>query len=74
MTEQVIGINLKVTCADHGTHEGVVMKVVDDVVICETPDSKQLKGDCCVVTFDGGSFVVPPIVFAQALAKYRSQD
>jgi len=33
-----------------------------------------LKGNCCVVIFDGGSFVVPPIVFAQALAKYRSQN
>jgi len=73
MTEQLIGIGLKVTCADHGIHEGVMMKIVDGVVICETLSGEQLKGDCCVVAFDGGTFVVPPFVFAKALAQYRGQ-
>ena len=74
MSEHCIGINLKVTCADHGTHEGVTMKIVDDVVICETADGERLQGDCCVTFFDGGTFAVSPIEFAQALAKYRGQN
>jgi len=49
------------------------MKIVDGVVICETLSGEQLKGDCCVVAFDGGTFVVPPFVFAKALAQYRGQ-
>lgn len=74
MSEQYIGINLSVTCADHGTHQGVTMKIVDDVVVCETGDGERLEHDCCVTFFDGGTFVVPPMEFAQALAKYREQN
>ena len=74
MSERFIGINLRVTCADHGTHEGVTMKIVDDVVVCVTADGERLQGDCCVTLLEGGTFVVPPIEFAEALAKYRGQN
>jgi hypothetical protein len=74
MSESVLAIDLKVTCADHGTHEGVILKMVDDKVIYETPSGEQLKGDCRVETIDAGTFVVPPMVFAAAIAKYRGQN
>jgi hypothetical protein len=74
MSETVLAINLSVTCADHATHEGVILKIVGDQVVYETPNGERLEGDCCVQTIDGGSFVVPPTVFAPALAKYREQN
>lgn len=74
MTETVLAIDLSVTCADHGTHQGVVLKIVDDEVIYETPSGQRLAGDCCVQTLDGGMIVAPPSVFASAIAKYREQN
>lgn len=74
MSESVLAIDLKVTCADHGTHQGVVLKIVDDLVVYETPSGERLAGDCCVQTLDGGMIVVPLNVFASAIAKYRRQN
>lgn len=73
MSETVLGINLKVTCADHGVHEGVIMKVVNDRVIYLTIDGEELKGDCCVNTIDGGTFVAPVSVIGNAIEAYRRQ-
>lgn len=74
MSETVLGIDLKVTCSDHGTHEGVTMKVVDERVVYVTPDGEELKGDCCVETIDGGMFVMPVHVIASMVEKYRGQN
>lgn len=74
MTERFIGINLNVTCADHGAHKGVTMKMVDGYVVCETAEGERLENECCVTFFDGGTFVVSPMEFAQALFKYREQN
>lgn len=74
MSETVLGIDLKVTCADHGVHEGVVMKIVDDRVVYLTTDGEELKGDCCVKNIDHAVFVMPMSVIASAIDIYRRQD
>jgi len=74
MSETVLAIDLKVTCADHGTHEGVTMKVIDERVVYVTPDGEELKGDCCVKTIDGGSFLMPLTVIAAMIEEYRRQE
>lgn len=73
MTESILAIDLKVTCADNCVHEGVVLKSVNDEVVYETASGVLLKGDCCVHTIESGTFVVPPMIFAMAQAKYRRQ-
>jgi len=74
MTETVLAINLKVTCADHETHEDVTMKLMDDRVIYLTTDGKELKGDCCVQTISGGTFVASLPIIALMIEKYRRQN
>jgi hypothetical protein len=73
MSETVLGIDLKVTCADHGVHEGVVMKIVDDRVIYLTTDGEELKGDCRVINIDHSCFLVPMNFVAMAIDMYRKQ-
>jgi hypothetical protein len=74
MSETVLGIDLKVTCADHGVHEGVIMKVVDDRVIYLTTDGEELKGDCAVQNISGATFLAGMNVIANAIRIYRGQE
>ena len=74
MSETVLAIDLKVTCADYGVYEGVTMKLVDDRVVYLTTDGEELKGDCCVQAIDGGTFVMPVHVIASMVENYRGQN
>ena len=73
MSETVLAIDLKVTCADHGTYEGVTMKLADERVVYLTVDGEELKGESCVQTIDGGTFVMPVRVIGSMIEKYRRQ-
>lgn len=73
MSETVLGINLKVTCADHCTHEGVTMKVIDERVVYVTPDGEELKDHCAVQNISGGTFVAGMHVIGAAICTYRRQ-
>ena len=74
MSETVLGINLKVTCADHCTHEGVTMKVVDKRVVYMTPDGEELKDHCAVQNISGGTFLAGMEVIGVAIWTYRRQE
>jgi len=74
MSETVLGIDLKVTCADHGTHEGVTMKVVNERVVYVTPDGEELKDHCAVQNISGGTFLAGMDVIGAAIWAYRRQD
>lgn len=73
MSETVLAIDLKVTCADHGVHEGVTMKVVDDRVVYLTTEGEELKGHCAVQNISGGTFLVMMDVISAAIWAYRRQ-
>lgn len=73
MSETVLAIDLKVTCADHGVHEGVTMKVVDDRVVYLTTDGEELKDHCAVQNISGGTFLAMMDVISAAIWTYRRQ-
>lgn len=74
MSETVLAINLKVTCADNKVHESVTMKVMDERVVYITLDGDELQGDCCVQTVNGGTFVASLPIIALMIEKYRRQN
>lgn len=74
MSEFILGVDLKVTCADHGTHEGVTMKVVNDWVMYVTLDGQELKNECCVTNIDYAVFAAPMPAIIAAIETYRRQN
>lgn len=73
MSETVLAIDLKVTCADHGVHESVTMKLVDDRVVYVTPDGEELKDHCAVQIISDGIFLTGMDVVSAAIYAYRRQ-
>lgn len=73
MSETVLAIDLKVTCADHGMHEGVTMKLVGDRVMYVTPEGEELKGECAVQNISAGTFLKTMDVISAAIWAYRRQ-
>ena len=74
MIETILAIGITATCADGSVRDDVVLKMIDGVVIYETPDGEHLCGDCCVKLLDNARFVVPPGLIAQAIEQYRKQE
>lgn len=74
MIETILAIGITTTCADGSVRDDVVLKMVDGVVIYETPDGEHLCGDCCVKLLDNARFVAPPGLIAQAIEQYRKQE
>jgi hypothetical protein len=74
MSEAILAIGVTATCADGSVRNDVVLKMIDGVVIYETPDGEHLSGDCCVKLLDNARFVVPPGLIAQAIEQYRKQE
>jgi len=73
MSETVLAVDLKVTCADHGVHEDVTMKIVDERVVYLTTDGEELKGDCAVQNISAGTFLKTMDVISAAIWAYRRQ-
>ena len=70
MTEHVCGINLQVTCADGSTHQGVILKVVDGVVIYESQDGDSLR----VTSTQSAVYACTASQLAAVLLKYQGQE
>ena len=73
MSETVLAIDLKVTCADHGMHEGVTMKLLNDRVVYLTTEGEELKDDCAVQNISAGTFLKTMDVISAAIWAYRRQ-
>lgn len=74
MTEQVIGCNLTVICADGTEHTDIVLKIINDKVLYVTLDGEELKADTAVEKIEAGNFLAPLFIVAQAVDHYRRQS
>lgn len=57
MKDQLIAINLTVTCKDGSTHSDVTLTLRDGKRVYELPTGKKL----CVEKIDGGVFLISPV-------------
>ena len=57
MKDQLIAINLTVTCRDGSTHSDVTLTLRDGKRVYELPSGERL----CVERIDGGVFLISPV-------------
>jgi len=74
MTEIIIGFDLSVTCADGTTRDNVMLKLMDDIPVYETPDGEHLEGSTKVITIQSGNFIADFQLMAAAIFKYKEED
>jgi len=71
MSRILVGINLKVQCADDCTHEGVTLVVEDNRRVYLAADGTQLKSVQCI---DECVSVLPPTALAAVLSNCKECD
>lgn len=71
MTEVILGTQLGVTCKDGTTRADVTFKIMDGIVVYETPTGELLKGDTEVLTIQSGRISADMPELVCAIEAYR---
>lgn len=71
MTEVILGSKLGVTCKDGTTRADVTFKIIDGVVVYETPTGELLKGNTEVLTIQSGDLLADMMLLSYAIEAYR---
>lgn len=74
MSEHICGIQMSVICVDGSKHDGVTLKIAEDVVIYETLEGTKLTGSQKVVSTESALFSCTLEQLTAAILKYREQE